>query len=379
MTDPRAVPLDEKYFNGIRAGLDAALKRAAEEPFDPSRRIAIFSDHHKGVGDSADDFRRCEHAYSAALGYYLEAGYRLFVLGDAEELWEERAEAVIERYRDVLDIEAEFVNRGNGLDRFFGNHDDQWASKKEVAKHLRGVLGDITVREGLRLRVERPGKQPGTLFFVHGHQGTADSDRWRTVSRLFVRHVWRPIQRRTGFSATSPSRNYELRAKHDRAMYEWARRQKPGFVLIAGHTHRPIFARSTPEPPPTRPIAELETALARAVADGDAATASTVRAELEYARTARRRPDDVFPVTPPCYFNTGCCSFPDGDITGLELADGQIRLVRWPGNLREICQPGMGVEAEKRVLATEELEDVLASVSEAPPERRTTDSVRPAR
>jgi hypothetical protein len=31
----------------------------------------------------------------------------------------------------------------------------------------------------------------------------------------------------------------------------------------------------------------------------------------------------------PCYFNTGCCRFKDGDITGIELVDGEIRLVRW--------------------------------------------------
>jgi hypothetical protein len=32
----------------------------------------------------------------------------------------------------------------------------------------------------------------------------------------------------------------------------------------------------------------------------------------------------------PCYFNTGCCCYLDGDITGLEIVDGEIRLVRWP-------------------------------------------------
>lgn len=367
MTEAEALPLDAKYFRGIRAGLDAALRRAAEERFDPSRdRIAIFSDHHKGVGDSADDFRRCEHAYASALGYYLEAGYRLFVLGDAEELWEEHAAAVIERYRGVLELEAQFVRRGNGLERFFGNHDDEWASKEAVAEQLAAVLGNITVREALRLTVERPGRRPGTLFFIHGHQGTGDSDRWRPLSRLFVRHVWRPIQRRTGFSATTPSRDYALRAKHDRAMYEWARTQSSGLVLIAGHTHRPVFARSTPDPPPTRPIAELEEALRLANAGGDAAAAASVRAELEYALTGRRRPDQALEVSPPCYFNTGCCSFPDGDITGLELADGEIRLVRWPGNLREVCRPGAGVEVEKRILVREELERVLAAVSDPP-------------
>ena len=31
----------------------------------------------------------------------------------------------------------------------------------------------------------------------------------------------------------------------------------------------------------------------------------------------------------PCYFNSGCCSYADGDITGLELASGKISLVKW--------------------------------------------------
>jgi len=33
----------------------------------------------------------------------------------------------------------------------------------------------------------------------------------------------------------------------------------------------------------------------------------------------------------PCYFNTGCCSFADGSITGVEIEAGHIRLVRWTG------------------------------------------------
>ena len=32
----------------------------------------------------------------------------------------------------------------------------------------------------------------------------------------------------------------------------------------------------------------------------------------------------------PCYFNAGCCCFVDAKITGIEIADGDIRLVRWP-------------------------------------------------
>ena len=365
MSQSRSIPPDPKYDEAIKKGLDDAFKRADERAFDPAaERIAIFSDHHKGVGDPADDFRRCEHAYAAALGYYLEAGYRLFVLGDAEELWEERPGPVLAHYTAVLKLEAEFV-RGAGVERFYGNHDDQWASGREVAKHLRPIFGDISVREGLRLRVERAGGPPATLFFVHGHQGTADSDRWGWFSRLFVRYVWRPLQRKTGYSATTPSRSFALRAKHDNAMYQWARAQPPGLVLIAGHTHRPVFATSMPDPPPTRPIAELEAALKRAEEAGEAAAAAALRAELEYARASDRRPDVAVAVSPPCYFNTGCCSFPDGDVTGLEIADGEIRLVRWPGNIREVSASGGGVDTSRRILAREQLEDVFGAVSGA--------------
>jgi hypothetical protein len=31
----------------------------------------------------------------------------------------------------------------------------------------------------------------------------------------------------------------------------------------------------------------------------------------------------------PTYFNSGCCCFSDGDITGIEIEDGYIRLIKW--------------------------------------------------
>ena len=44
----------------------------------------------------------------------------------------------------------------------------------------------------------------------------------------------------------------------------------------------------------------------------------------------RRQEGQARPFPEPCYFNTGCCSFGDGDVTGIEISEGQIRLVRWP-------------------------------------------------
>jgi hypothetical protein len=84
---------NERFERKIQKGLERSYALAKKQKNElnvgsKQARIVIFSDHHRGVRDGADDFMRCEKAYSAALGYYLELGYTLIVLGDAEELWE---------------------------------------------------------------------------------------------------------------------------------------------------------------------------------------------------------------------------------------------------------------------------------------------------
>ena len=362
-SSPRRVELDEKRAKQISDGLDKVFKAESTPriPFDPAReKVVIFSDLHKGTGDDADDFRNCEHAFTMALGWYLDNDYKLFMLGDCEELWEESPQDVIKRYGEVLALEAQFVQRG-GLARFWGNHDDLWRHADAVQEHLRPIFGDgLQVHEGLRLEVAGGA---GTIFFAHGHQGTLSSDKWSGPSRWFVRNVWRRIQRKTGFSATPPSRDVHLRAQHDLAMTRWAGRR--GVLLVAGHTHRPVFADSKPKAPPTRTEAELESALGNAGSDEERAA---IHGELEYARTANRRPATAVTVDPPCYFNTGCCAFQDGDITGLEIADQKIRLVRWPAVFSEICGSGEpGISGEKRCLegASRPLDEVLAAIRAA--------------
>jgi hypothetical protein len=46
-------------------------------------------------------------------------------------------------------------------------------------------------------------------------------------------------------------------------------------------------------------------------------------------RTQEHPPCNDTIKTNPCYFNTGCCSFSDGDITGIEIENGRIRLIKW--------------------------------------------------
>ena len=312
----------------VRDGLEASyvlaqeLKNELAVQFDDARFV-IFSDQHRGDRDSADDFRRCETIYSAALQHYLDGGHTLIVLGDAEEFWECRPRPVVESYADSLVKEAAFHKQ----QRYFkisGNHDDCWEQPSTVLQLLGPLFGpSLVVRKNLRLLFRQGQQQIGELFLVHGHQGDYLSDQAGKIARFFVRYVWRPIQRITKLSLDTPARDCKLSGEHSIAMYRWAKRKK-GLALIAGHTHDPVFESKNH-------LARLEARLASAQAAGDMARAAELSAELERRRAnegaAGRR---AFCRTRPCYFNTGCCSFSDGDVTGIEIADGMIRLVRWP-------------------------------------------------
>ena len=50
--------------------------------------------------------------------------------------------------------------------------------------------------------------------------------------------------------------------------------------------------------------------------------------KIKKAQPKNETAPDLFKII-PSYFNSGCCCFDDGDITGIEVADGCIRLIRW--------------------------------------------------
>jgi UDP-2,3-diacylglucosamine pyrophosphatase LpxH len=303
----------------------------------PSARYIIFSDHHKGIRNRADDFRKAERAYNAALAYYFRMGHRLVILGDAEELWEEQPAQVIKTYKHTLGLEAQFHLQGRYL-RFWGNHDDDWQFKDAVKSHLTPIFGEeppLNVYEGLRIKVMENGESLGSLFLAHGHQGTTASDRWAWFSKFFVRYLWRPYQRITGTSLNTPAEDWALRQRHNIALYRWAARQEK-LVLIAGHTHRPVFASMSH---PARIEEHIQSVEAKIIEHPEdrllREQVALLYAELEWVRAQEEQAttgaEGYVPLmSKPCYFNTGCCSFSDGDITGIEIFDGDIRLIRFP-------------------------------------------------
>jgi len=330
----------QSYITRIHQALDATLARiiAAGDTrvLDlATDRYIIFSDQHRGARNGADDFQRAERAYNAALAYYLPLGYTLIVLGDVEELWEERPVAVIKAYRHSLELEARFHQRGRYA-RIWGNHDDEWQYQDSVRRHLDAIYGDppLRVHEGLHFTVTEGTEELGALFLLHGHQGDTFNDRWSWITRIFVRYIWRTLQRLTGISLNTPAKSWDLRKKINQAMYAWTAQQQK-LILIAGHTHSPVFESQSHEALLTEAIEELERAPED---DAQREELGRMLAQREWVRAqepAMPTQETVFSMAKPCYFNTGCCCYFDGDITGIEIADGKIRLVRWPDKARK--------------------------------------------
>jgi hypothetical protein len=321
----------------IHRGLSRALtgQWTLTRSFDVLRHVpmVVLSDQHKGAGDQADEFRGNEHAYAGALRHYADAGFTLILLGDVEELWENDFREVARRHASSLTAEAAFGP--SRYLRLWGNHDDRWnldaVMARELGPHIPRApeAGGRRVWEAIRFGVASGDTRLGTLLLLHGHQGTFASDKIRGVSRLALR-VYRLFQNAFGIcwfgGCTTPAADVCLRGEHDRHLYEWAVAQ-PGTILIAGHTHRPVWAGQTH-------LQQLE--LARADLQvrqaGGEPVPPTLMREVE-DRIARQQREvgscnDV-PATRPAYFNSGCCKFQDGDITALEIEDGDLRLVRW--------------------------------------------------
>jgi predicted phosphodiesterase len=252
----------------------------------------ILSDQHKGNKDWADDFKNNESIYIEALNFYHQQCYHYINLGDAEELWKYKPNGVIPNYSLALTAEANF-QVDKKYYRVFGNHDLLWKNKLDVMLHLRPYFKmPLPIYEGLILR-STINNNPLQILLTHGHQGDKMSDN-NAFNTWVIAHIWAPIQRFLEININTPSNDPFLRDKHNRLMYEWSSRKK-GLLLITGHTHKPVFASGKYTP-------------------ADAHKINT---------------DDGIGNIVPGYFNTGCCCYNDGDITGIEIADGYIRLIKW--------------------------------------------------
>ncbi len=289
-----AKPQKEAVFNSLTKLYNSSKKnskRVCTITIDAANdKFIIFSDQHKGNRDFADDFANNEFNYLKALEYYQQQKFSFINLGDSEELWKYKTEDVLPKNEKTFAAEAAF--QPNNYFKTFGNHDIFWKNKWDAERYLKKYFAlPLPVYEGIILKAGINNNLL-TIFCTHGHQGDKLSDN-NGFSTWVVAHLWAPVQRYLRINVNTPSKDDRLRNKHNKLMHQWSSHRK-NILLITGHTHQPVFASGKYSSHPSNSI--------------------------------EREANEKLKAS---YFNTGCCCFNDGDITGIEIEGGYIRLIKW--------------------------------------------------
>lgn len=295
-------------------------KKGLVIPFEEhAGKFIIFSDQHKGARNGADDFMLAEPNYLAALDHYCKNDFIFISLGDNEELWENSLSQVKKHNQATFEAEKKFLAH-NRFVKIFGNHDLYWDNDPLAWYQIKEIYGErLKVYEGVVLPVSI-GDKTLQIFCTHGHQGDASSDgNW--FSKFFVANIWAPLQALLRINPNTPANNEEKKTLHNSIMYEWSAKRK-NMLLITGHTHQPVFASLT----------HIENLYKKSqIAEMDSNNEVKAQLEKEIGKREKRFTSVTIDYLKmkPSYFNSGCCCFSDGDITGIEISDGYIRLIKW--------------------------------------------------
>ncbi len=300
--------------------LDSQKKKGLIIPFEAATsKFIIFSDQHKGSGNGADDFILCELNYLAALDYYNQNGFYFISLGDSEELWESSLTAIRKKQQPSFEKEKKFIPR-NAFIKIFGNHDLYWQNDPFAPLMLKSIYGsDIQIYEGVILQT-KISEVTINIFCTHGHQGDKVSDgHW--FSKFFISKFYAPLQAFLKINPNTPAYDSHLKTVHNHIMYDWSVLQKD-VILITGHTHQPVFASLTH-------IERLYRQLLFARKQQDGNMIEALQTEIQLRKFDYAEISETYMAMKPSYFNTGCCCFNDGDITGIEISEGFLRLIKW--------------------------------------------------
>jgi UDP-2,3-diacylglucosamine pyrophosphatase LpxH len=299
---PKSKKLDRLQFNAENA------------------RIIIFSDQHRGKRNGSDDFAVCEKSYLAALSYYNQGNFYYINLGDCEELWENTMFGISKKNETVYLAERQFIKR-NAYCKIFGNHDLFWDNDPLASFWLKKIYGKaIRIYTGVIMRLNFNPTAHLDIFCTHGHQGDKQSD-GNIFSKWFVSYIWGPLQNFLEINTNSPSTNNNLKTLHNMYMYDWSAAQDK-ILLVTGHTHQPVFNSLTH-------LERLYQRIEKAHALNDTDTIKKIEQEIPRRKREYDFVNHTFHSMKPTYFNSGCCCFGDGTITGIEIDKGFIRLVKW--------------------------------------------------
>lgn len=267
------------------ARLTRAYQRALAHPihFNNQDKFIIFSDQHRGTNDWGDDFAHNQLLFFHALTSYYEDGFTYIENGDGDELSENWLFSNIRRSHSHVFRLMRMFHQDGRLKMIYGNHDAMRQFPGVVRRTLHTYYDDrynlekplfegIEVHEGLVLVHEESGKE---IFITHGHQADYINMYFWWVGMLLL-PFWKAIaQKMLGWKdPTSPAQNRWKKNRIEKKMIRWTRAHNQ--ILIAGHTHRSWHPLPGEAP----------------------------------------------------YFNSGSCIHPRA-ITGIEIQNGTITLVKW--------------------------------------------------
>lgn len=281
-------------MKSVNNNLNKIFNKSKRLSIDETSKIVIMSDCHRGDGNHNDDFLHNRNLYEAALIYYYNNDFTYIELGDGDEMWE------VDNYNDIIENYIEIfkkIKRFHDQDRLimiYGNHD---LSKKystvleeyfytyydKEKREYEDLLKGLKVYESLILDYKGY-----DIFLIHGHQvDFLNSTLWK-LARFLVKYVWKSLELIGINDPTNTAKNYESAKAYEKKFEVWSSDNDK--ILIAGHTHRPIFPK---------------------IGEG-------------------------------MYFNDGSCIHPNG-ITCLEIENGCISLIKWEYQVKND-----GVVATKR-------------------------------
>ncbi len=206
-------------------------------------------------------------------------------MGDGDELWENLFfKDILEANKSVyLQLQKFYLE--NRLEMIYGNHDMVYRNQDIVKKNFSEyfdikeakklpLMPNLKFHEGIVLENSETKQE---IFLTHGHQADFMNYVGWKFNRFFVRILWKPLQIWGIKDPTSPAKNYLELLKVERKIKKWIS-DNGNKITIVGHTHRPHF----PKP---------------------------LKNELNF-------------------FNDGSCVHPRS-ITGIEIEDGKIALIKW--------------------------------------------------
>jgi UDP-2,3-diacylglucosamine pyrophosphatase LpxH len=223
------------------------FKTAEEIPFDDSSKIVLMSDCHRGNGSWSDAFSKNENLYFVALSYYYNEKFTYIEIGDGDDLWKNNNFSDIKQeHSDVFWLLSKFFKEER-LHFIFGNHDIVKKNSKYVKNNLYeyyderekktvSLFKNIKIHEGLILRYRVTNDK---ILLIHGHQGKCINDRMWWLGRFLCRTLWEPLSSLGINNPTSAAKNHYTKEAVEKKLTEWVKRKK--HMLIAGHTHRPMF------------------------------------------------------------------------------------------------------------------------------------------